>query len=199
MQQMPNICDGWKATMTLLESIGILFKHKFKTVKTNSMMNCYTEEELYWMTGGNTGTLPVRITPSKINVLGENEICKDTKIKSEMQAFCRFSLFCSTFRPFSESKSRGPHLMVLRPPYISPPLCPSRRDPSFWGEQIREPSPDPFNVAVLRKVFRYDCCLYPRRVCLFLKEIFVVRHCSLFILVHLSYRTPSTHDPNHKA
>ena len=71
---MPNICDGWKATMTLLESIGILFKHKFKTVKTNSMMNCYTEEELYWMTGGNTGTLPVRITPSKINVLGENEI-----------------------------------------------------------------------------------------------------------------------------
>ena len=38
------------------------------------MMNCYTEEELYWMTGGNTGTLPVRITPSKINVLGENEI-----------------------------------------------------------------------------------------------------------------------------
>ena len=37
-------------------------------------MNCYTEEELYWMTGGNTGTLPVRITPSKINVLGENEI-----------------------------------------------------------------------------------------------------------------------------
>ena len=71
---MPNICDGWKATMTLLESIGILFKHKFKAVKTNSMMNCYTEEELYWMTGGNTGTLPVRITPSKINVLGENEI-----------------------------------------------------------------------------------------------------------------------------
>ena len=38
------------------------------------MMNCYTEEELYWMTGGNTGTLPNRITPSKINILGENEI-----------------------------------------------------------------------------------------------------------------------------
>ena len=38
------------------------------------MRNCYTEEELYWMTGGNTGTLPNRITPSKINILGENEI-----------------------------------------------------------------------------------------------------------------------------
>ena len=36
------------------------------------MRNCYTEEELYWMTGGNTGTLPNRITPSKINILGEN-------------------------------------------------------------------------------------------------------------------------------
>ena len=33
-----------------------------------------------------------------------------------------FFVLCSTFRPFSESKSRGPHLMVLRPPYISPPL-----------------------------------------------------------------------------
>ena len=40
----------------------------------NSMRNCYTEEELYWMTGGNTGSLPNRITPSKINILGDNEI-----------------------------------------------------------------------------------------------------------------------------
>jgi len=37
-------------------------------------MNHYTEEEKYWMTGGNTGTLPKRITPSIINVLGANEI-----------------------------------------------------------------------------------------------------------------------------
>jgi hypothetical protein len=36
--------------------------------------NHYTEEEQYWLTGGNTGTLPDRITPSKINVLKENEI-----------------------------------------------------------------------------------------------------------------------------
>ena len=38
------------------------------------MENFYTEEEKYWLTGGNTGTLPYRITPSKINVLKENEI-----------------------------------------------------------------------------------------------------------------------------
>ena len=38
------------------------------------MVNYYTPEEQYWMTGGNTGELPVRITPSKINILGENEI-----------------------------------------------------------------------------------------------------------------------------
>lgn len=38
------------------------------------MNNCYTEEEQYWKTGGNTGTLPRRITPSKINELKENEI-----------------------------------------------------------------------------------------------------------------------------
>ena len=31
--------------------------------------NNYTEEEKYWLTGGNTGTLPDRITPSMINVL----------------------------------------------------------------------------------------------------------------------------------
>ena len=36
--------------------------------------NNYTEEEQYWMTGGNTGTLPDRITPSMINVLEPNEI-----------------------------------------------------------------------------------------------------------------------------
>ena len=36
--------------------------------------NNYTEEEQYWMTGGNTGTLPDRITPSMINVLDSNEI-----------------------------------------------------------------------------------------------------------------------------
>ena len=38
------------------------------------MENVYTEEERYWMTGGNTGALPDRITPSRINVLEENEI-----------------------------------------------------------------------------------------------------------------------------
>ncbi|KWW29918.1 MAG: hypothetical protein AUK63_1145 [bacterium P3] len=36
--------------------------------------NYYTEEELYWMTGGNTGTLPDHITPSRINMLGANEV-----------------------------------------------------------------------------------------------------------------------------
>lgn len=36
--------------------------------------NYYTEEEKYWMTGGNTGCLPDRITPSRINVLETNEI-----------------------------------------------------------------------------------------------------------------------------
>ena len=36
--------------------------------------NIYTEDERYWMTGGTTGSLPDRITPSKINVLNENEI-----------------------------------------------------------------------------------------------------------------------------
>ena len=37
-------------------------------------MNHYTVEEKYWMSGGNTGTLPYRITPSIINVLKSNEI-----------------------------------------------------------------------------------------------------------------------------
>lgn len=36
--------------------------------------NVYTPEELYWCTGGNTGTLPDHITPSQINVLKEGEI-----------------------------------------------------------------------------------------------------------------------------
>ena len=36
--------------------------------------NFYTEEELYWTTGGNTGTLPHRITPSEINKLLTNEV-----------------------------------------------------------------------------------------------------------------------------
>ena len=37
-------------------------------------MNYYTEEEKYWMTGGNTGMLPERITPSIINILESDEI-----------------------------------------------------------------------------------------------------------------------------
>lgn len=36
--------------------------------------NIYTEEELYWCRGGNTGTLPGRITPSQVNALAEGEI-----------------------------------------------------------------------------------------------------------------------------
>lgn len=36
--------------------------------------NYYTEEEKYWLEGGNTGMLPTRITPSGVNVLGHNEI-----------------------------------------------------------------------------------------------------------------------------
>ncbi len=36
--------------------------------------NIYTEEEMYWLTGGNTGTLPDRITPSQIYSLAPNEI-----------------------------------------------------------------------------------------------------------------------------
>ena len=36
--------------------------------------NFYTEEEQYWCTGGNTGTLPDRITPSAVNVLEPNEV-----------------------------------------------------------------------------------------------------------------------------
>lgn len=36
--------------------------------------NVYTEEELYWSRGGNTGTLPERITPSQVNILADGEI-----------------------------------------------------------------------------------------------------------------------------
>lgn len=36
--------------------------------------NIYTDEELYWLEGGNTGMLPTRVTPSKINVLAEDEV-----------------------------------------------------------------------------------------------------------------------------
>ncbi len=39
-----------------------------------AMQNVYTEEELYWSRGGNTGTLPERITPSQVNVLADGEI-----------------------------------------------------------------------------------------------------------------------------
>lgn len=38
------------------------------------MENVYTEEERYWMTGGNTGLLPTRITPSKVNQLLKGDI-----------------------------------------------------------------------------------------------------------------------------
>ena len=36
--------------------------------------NIYTEEELYWSRGGNTGMLPTNITPSQVNVLADGEI-----------------------------------------------------------------------------------------------------------------------------
>ncbi len=36
--------------------------------------NYYTSEDKYWMKGGNTGTLPDRISPSKVNVLNHNEL-----------------------------------------------------------------------------------------------------------------------------
>lgn len=36
--------------------------------------NIYTDEERFWMTGGNTGTLPTRIIPSVIYSLAQNEI-----------------------------------------------------------------------------------------------------------------------------
>lgn len=36
--------------------------------------NIYTDEERFWMTGGNKGTLPTRIIPSVIYSLAQNEI-----------------------------------------------------------------------------------------------------------------------------
>ena len=36
--------------------------------------NIYTDEELYWMTGGDAGTLPTRIIPSEIYSLALNEV-----------------------------------------------------------------------------------------------------------------------------
>jgi len=38
------------------------------------MNNTYTEEELYWKRGGNTGMLPTRITPSRIDELDDGYI-----------------------------------------------------------------------------------------------------------------------------
>lgn len=38
------------------------------------VQNIYTEEELYWSRGGNTGMLPTNITPSQVNVLADGEI-----------------------------------------------------------------------------------------------------------------------------
>ena len=36
--------------------------------------NIYTDEERYWMTGGNDGSLPTRIIPSEIYSLAPNEV-----------------------------------------------------------------------------------------------------------------------------
>ena len=36
--------------------------------------NVYTEEELHWCRGGNTGMLPTNVTPSQVNVLADREI-----------------------------------------------------------------------------------------------------------------------------
>lgn len=56
--------------MTHLKLISITL-----TQRRNKMESkVYTEEEKYWLTGGNTGTLPDRITPSRINELEPNEI-----------------------------------------------------------------------------------------------------------------------------
>ena len=45
-----------------------------KIIRTMEKTNIYTDEERYWMTGGNTGTLPTRIIPSVIYSLAPNEI-----------------------------------------------------------------------------------------------------------------------------
>ncbi|MDD4275011.1 MAG: hypothetical protein PHG14_14950 [Desulfobacter postgatei] len=42
--------------------------------KNSYMENYYTEEELHWCRGGNTGMLPGRITPSVVNVLKPGEM-----------------------------------------------------------------------------------------------------------------------------
>lgn len=39
-----------------------------------SKCNVYTEEERYWMTGGNTGMLPPNVSPSEIHVLAPDEV-----------------------------------------------------------------------------------------------------------------------------
>jgi hypothetical protein len=49
-------CDGWTYHPVLIDN------------------NVYTDEEEYWCTGGNTGKLPTRITPSRINSLLDDEI-----------------------------------------------------------------------------------------------------------------------------
>ena len=36
--------------------------------------NVYTEEELHWCRGGNTGMLPTNVTPSQVNILADGEI-----------------------------------------------------------------------------------------------------------------------------
>jgi hypothetical protein len=42
--------------------------------KTMCKTNKYTDEEMYWLTGGNAGTLPNRVTPSEIYTLAPDEI-----------------------------------------------------------------------------------------------------------------------------
>ena len=51
---------------------GAVFPQKLKFKRMGK--NIYTDEENYWMTGGEAGTLPTRITPSVVNELEENEI-----------------------------------------------------------------------------------------------------------------------------
>lgn len=43
-------------------------------VKRMKKTNIYTDEERYWITGANTGTLPIRIIPSVIYSLAPDEI-----------------------------------------------------------------------------------------------------------------------------
>ena len=61
--------------MTLLELTGQLSKTPIKNRKNiNDKENFYTQDAKNWLTGVNTETLPDSITPSKINVLKQNEI-----------------------------------------------------------------------------------------------------------------------------